>query len=86
MARIDGYLRSIEKFGAAGALLASGQAVTLRFPGGDRQATQITPHGQLVAMVREVASIDALASLDASRPTKFEFVSAGVAYTAHVTI
>lgn len=86
MARIDGYLRSIEKFGAAGALLASGQAVTLRFPGGDRQATQVTPHDQLVAMVREVASIDALASLDASRATKFEFVSAGVAYTAQVTI
>ena len=29
---IDVYLRSIERFGAAGAILTSGQAVTLRFP------------------------------------------------------
>ncbi len=85
MARIDGYLRSIEKFGAAGAVLASGEAVTLRFAGGDRQATQVTPHDQLVAMVREVASIEALALLDGGRPTTFEFVSAGVAYAAQVS-
>ena len=43
MARIDVYLRSIERFGAAGAVLTSGQAVTLRFPTGDRHATQVTP-------------------------------------------
>ncbi len=85
MARIDGYLRSIEKFGAAGAILASGEAVTLRFAGGDRQATQVTPHDQLVAMVREVASIEALAMLDGGRPTAFEFVSAGIAYAAQVS-
>ncbi|MBP9085583.1 MAG: Flp pilus assembly complex ATPase component TadA [Kofleriaceae bacterium] len=85
MARIDGYLRSIEKFGAAGAILASGEAVTLRFAGGDRQATQVTPHDQLVAMVREVASIEALAMLDTGRPTAFEFVSAGIAYGAQVS-
>jgi twitching motility protein PilT len=85
MARIDGYLRSIEKFGALGATLASGQAVTLRFPGGDRQATQLTPHDQLVAMVREVASIEALTMIDGNRPAHFEFVSAGVAYAAQVT-
>ncbi len=85
MARIDGYLRSIEKFGAAGAILASGEAVTLRFASGDRQATQVTPHDQLVAMVREVASIEAIAMLDGGRPTAFEFVSAGIAYAAQVS-
>lgn len=85
MARIDGYLRSIEKFGAAGAVLASGEAVTLRFAGGDRQATQVTPHDQLVAMVREVASIEALAMLDGGRPAAFDFVSAGIAYAAQIS-
>ena len=85
MARIDGYLRSIEKFGAAGAVLASGEAVTLRFAGGDRQATQVTPHDQLVAMVREVASMEAIAMLDGGRPTAFEFVSVGIAYAAQVS-
>ena len=56
MARIDVYLRSIERFGAAGAILTSGQAVTLRFPTGDRHATQVTHHDALVALVREIAS------------------------------
>ncbi len=52
MGGIDVYLRSIERFGAAaGALLASGQSVTLKFPTGDRHATQVQPpHDQLVAL------------------------------------
>ncbi len=80
MAKIDVYLRSIERFGASGAVLTSGQAVTLRLPQGDRQATQITPHDQLVAMVREIAPASALALIDGSQPARFEYESAGVRY------
>jgi twitching motility protein PilT len=85
MAKIDVYLRSIERFGAAGAILTSGQAVTLRFPQGDRHATQVTPHDQLVAIVREVAPPPALAQIDGNRPAKFEIESNGTRYALTVT-
>jgi twitching motility protein PilT len=85
MAKIDVYLRSIERFGAAGAVLTSGQAVTLKFPQGDRNATQITPHDQLVALAREVAPPAALAQIDGNRPAKFDFESNGVQYALTVT-
>lgn len=84
MGRIDVYLRSIERFGAAGALLSSGQSVTLRFPTGDRHATQVTPHDQLVALVREVAPPAALDQIDRARPAKFEIDNNGVRYTITV--
>ncbi|HTJ41934.1 MAG TPA: ATPase, T2SS/T4P/T4SS family [Kofleriaceae bacterium] len=84
MAKIDAYLRSLEKFGARGLVLSSNQSVTLRFPGGDRHATQVTPHDQLVALVREVAPPDALAAVDASRPARFEVTSNGARYTVSV--
>lgn len=85
MSKLDVYLRSIERFGAAGALLTSGQAVTLRFPTGDRHATQVTPHDQLVVMVREIAPPDALDQIDKQRPTKFEIDSQGIRYSIGVT-
>jgi Tfp pilus assembly pilus retraction ATPase PilT len=85
MAKIDVYLRSIERFGAAGAVLTSGQSVMLRFPTGDRHATQVTPHDALVVMVREVAPGPALAAIDASRPARFDIESNGVAYSLAVT-
>lgn len=75
MARLDAYLRSIEKFGASGAVLTSNQAVMLRFPTGDRHATQVTPHDQLVAMVREVAPPAALDLIDGGRPARFSYES-----------
>ena len=84
MGRIDVYLRSIERFGAAGALLTSGQSVTLKFPTGDRHATQVTPHDQLVALVREVAPPAALDQIDRARPAKFEIDSNGIRYTITV--
>jgi twitching motility protein PilT len=84
MGRIDVYLRSIERFGAAGALLASGQSVTLKFPTGDRHATQVTPHDQLVALVREVAPPAALDQIDRARPAKFEIDNNGIRYTITV--
>jgi twitching motility protein PilT len=85
MAKIDVYLRSIERFGASGAILSSGQAVTLRLPQGDRQATQVTPHDQLVALVREIAPPPAIAQIDRNAPAKFDFESAGVRYALTVT-
>jgi Tfp pilus assembly pilus retraction ATPase PilT len=84
MAKLDAYLRSIEKFGAAGAVLTSGQAVTLRFPSGDRNATQVTPHDLLVGMVRELAPPTALDALDANRPARFEIDSEGKRYGVSV--
>jgi Tfp pilus assembly pilus retraction ATPase PilT len=84
MAKLDAYLRSIEKFGAAGAVLTSGQPVTLRFPGGDRNATQVTPHDLLVGMVRELAPPAALDTIDQNRPARFDIDSEGRRYTLSV--
>ena len=84
MAKLDAYLRSIEKFGAAGAVLTSGQAVTLRFPTGDRNATQVTPHDLLVGMVRELAPPAALDTIDQNRPARFEIDSEGRRYAIGV--
>jgi twitching motility protein PilT len=84
MARLDAYLRSIEKFGAAGAVLTSGQAVTLKFPTGDRNATQVTPHDLLVGMVRELAPPAALDTIDQNRPARFEIESEGRRYVVGV--
>jgi len=84
MAKLDVYLRSIERFGAAGAVLSSGQAVLLRFPTGDRQATQVTPHDQLVVLVREIAPPHALDQIDKHRPARFEIDSNGIRYAIDV--
>jgi twitching motility protein PilT len=72
MAKLDVYLRSIKQLGAQGAVLGSGQAVTLRFPTGDRHATQITSHDQLVNLVREVAPAAAREQLEQGRQVRFE--------------
>lgn len=85
MAKIDVYLKSIEKFGASAAILTSNQAVTMRFPQGDRHATQMTPHELLVGLVREVAPPAALEQIDKNRSAKFDMDSAGAAYTLTVT-
>src|SRR4051812_11866716 len=85
MAKIDVYLKSIEKFGASAAILTSNAAVTMRFPQGDRNATQVTPHETLIGLVREVAPAAALQQIDANRPAKFDIESAGVSYSLTVT-
>nr|MBA2544905.1 hypothetical protein [Deltaproteobacteria bacterium] len=84
MRRIEFYMRVIEKAGATGALLASGEAVTLRFPTGDRRSTQITPHEQLVDLVRDVAPPLVLDQIDASRQAQFELDSGGYRYLIDV--
>jgi twitching motility protein PilT len=85
MAKIDVYLRSIERFGAAGAVLTSGQAVTLKFPTGDRHATQVTHHDALVALVREIAPPIALDMIDRQQPSSFDIDSNGQSYTLSIT-
>ncbi len=77
-------MRVIEKAGASGAMLASGQAVTLRFPTGDRRSTQITPHEQLVDLVRDVAPPMVLDQIDASRQARFELDSGAYRYAIDV--
>jgi len=85
MAKIDVYLRSIEKFGAAGAVLTSGQPITLRFPAGDRNATQVVGHDALVQLVREIAPAQAVELIEAGRPARFEYESAGFRYACTVS-
>jgi twitching motility protein PilT len=82
--RIEFYMRVIEKAGATGALLVSGQAVTLRFPTGDRRSTQITPHEQLVDLVRDVAPPPVLDQIDSSRQARFELDSGSYRYAIDV--
>jgi twitching motility protein PilT len=84
MPKIDAYLRSIERFGATGARLVSGQSITLHFPTGDRHATQVTPHELLVVMLREVAPPAAWASLESSRRARFELDSGGARFAVDV--
>ncbi|MEZ4362295.1 MAG: ATPase, T2SS/T4P/T4SS family [Kofleriaceae bacterium] len=85
MSKIDPYLRSIGRFGATGALLVSGQSITLRFPTGDRHATQVTPHELLVVMLREVAPPSAWANLEANRRARFELESGDGRFAIDVT-
>jgi len=85
MTKLDTYLRSIERFGAAGAILNSNQPVTLRFPTGDRNATQVTPHDQLVILVREIAPPAALDVIDKQRPARFDVESEGRRYSISVS-
>lgn len=84
MAKLDVYLRSIKQLGAQGAVLTSGQAVTLRFPTGDRHATQITSHDQLVGLIREVAPPSVLDQIDRSRSVKFDIEASGGRWTINV--
>jgi twitching motility protein PilT len=84
MSRIDVYLRSIKQLGAQGAVLTSGQAVTLRFPTGDRHATQITAHDQLVSLVHEIAPPSVLDQIDRARPASFELEAGGGRWSIQV--
>jgi twitching motility protein PilT len=85
MSRLDVYLRSIRQLGAQGAVLTSGQAVTLRFPTGDRHATQITAHDQLVSLVREIAPPAVLEQIDRGRPASFELEASGARWSIQIT-
>jgi twitching motility protein PilT len=85
MARIDLYLRSMERFGATGVVLQSEQNVKLRFPTGDRHATQTVPHRALVELIHEIAGREARVSIGAGRAADFDYESEGKRYRVAVT-
>lgn len=71
--RVDFYLNSLLKFQASALVLTSGGHVTLRFPTGDRFASQTTPHADLVRLVEEIAPPTAQAALRSGAPAKFAY-------------
>lgn len=84
MPKIDVFLRSIERFSAVGAVLTSGQAVTLKFPAGDRNATQVVAHDQLVMLVREIAPPASLDQIDGNKLSRFDYESNGIRYAISI--
>ena len=82
MAQIDALLQSMAKFGAQGALLASGEKVQLVFPTGKRYASQTTPHEALVKLVNEI--VPANTHLNLNGGTTFAYAYNGSAVTVRV--
>jgi twitching motility protein PilT len=79
---IDGLLQSLVKFGAQGALLASGEKVQLSFPTGKRYAAQTTPHASLVTLVQEI--VPAGVTLNRNGGTTFVYSYYGMPVTVRV--
>ncbi len=73
MSRIDNYLHSMERFKASGLALTSGGNVILKFPTGDRQATQTTTHAQIMDMVGEVAPAGTMPELMGGKVKTFRY-------------
>jgi twitching motility protein PilT len=82
LAQIDALLQSLSKFGAQGAVLASGEKVQLTFPTGKRYAAQTTPHASLVALVEEI--VPAGVTLNRNGGTTFIYHHKGVPITVRV--
>ncbi len=73
MAKIDLYVRSMERFGAKAVVLRSDANVTLRFPDGDRHATQTTNLRQLQEIVGEIAPPDVRATITSRGRASFDY-------------
>ncbi len=73
MSRIDSYLHSMERFKASGLLLSSGGNVVLRFPAGDKQATQRTTHAQIMDMIAEIAPPEIMTDIMAGNVASFPY-------------
>src|SRR5689334_19378370 len=84
MARIDSYLKSIERFSANGIVLKSNTHVLLRFPSGDRHATQTVPHDVLQDLVRSIVPSALRLGLDTGNRTEFTYALDGVRYRLQV--
>jgi twitching motility protein PilT len=82
VAQIDALLQSMVKFGAQGALLASGDKVQLVFPTGKRYASQTTPHDSLVQLVTEI--LPPGTTLNRNGGTTFAYAYNGSAVTLRV--
>ncbi len=85
MARIDNYLQSMERFKASGLVLGSDSNVVLRFPAGDRHATQTTSHQQLKDMLAEVAPSGSMAAIERGAVSKFVYKGANNSFDIAVT-
>ena len=57
MSKLGHYLKSLEKFGAQAVVLQSNQSVVLRFPTGDRHASQQTPHALVLQLLQRNGGI-----------------------------
>jgi twitching motility protein PilT len=84
MARIDSYLKSIERFSASGIVLKSNTHVLLRFPSGDRHATQTTTHEVLQDLVRAIVPSSQRLGLDTGNRTEFTYALDGARYRLQV--
>jgi twitching motility protein PilT len=84
MAAADVYFASLVKFKATAVVLSSGRPVVLRFPQGDRQASQVVQHPELVALVRELCPAGQRRNLDGGESTVFGATHLGVGYTVAV--
>ena len=73
MSRIDNYLHSMERFKASGLSLSSGGNVILKFPTGDRQATQTTTHAQIMDMIGEIAPTGTMPELMGGQVRTFRY-------------
>lgn len=58
----------------------------LRFPAGDRHATQATTHDQVIELVREIAPADALAKLQSTQTCAFDYALDGKGYAVEVLV
>ena len=84
MAKIDVYVSSLLKYSARSIVLASGGNVTLRFPTGDRFASQTTAHADLVAMVDEIAPPAVAAGVRSGNRATFKYPFQGRSYVVTV--
>jgi twitching motility protein PilT len=63
----------MERFKASGLALSSGGNVILKFPAGDRQATQTTTHAQIMDMVGEIAPTGTMPDLMGGKVSTFRY-------------
>jgi twitching motility protein PilT len=84
MARIDIYLANLTRFGATAMCIESDAALVFRFPTGDRKANQTLPHGDVCALVEEIAPPAEQGALRAMTAARFGHAYAGVAYEVSV--
>jgi twitching motility protein PilT len=82
--KIDLYLNSLAKFGAAGVQLEGDSSVVFKFATGDRHANQTTPNELLMALVRETAPPAAAAELAGQRVASYRYDHQSGPYTVAV--
>jgi twitching motility protein PilT len=84
MGAADVYFASLLKFKATALVLASGKAVALRFPQGDRFASQVVQHADLQTIVRDLVPPAQRRTLDADRWVSFTTTHQGNTFSVEV--